>query len=60
MLPIGGSGDFGTSPFFRQLTEQAAGLPVFDQVACRTRSTIAAVTLIAGVLLASFHQVVPL
>jgi hypothetical protein len=36
MLPIGGSGDFGSSPFFGQLTAQATGLLEFDYVACRT------------------------
>ena len=36
MLPIGGSGDFGSSPLFGQLTEQATGLLEFDYVACRT------------------------
>jgi hypothetical protein len=36
-----GSGDFGKSPFYGQLTEQATGLPALDYVACRTRSTIA-------------------
>jgi hypothetical protein len=54
MLPIGGAETsvrrrFLGSLFLGNLQEQAAGLPVFDQVECRTRSTIAAEKLVAGV-----------